>query len=197
MNARIVKKTDSDSIALTARSLTEKNCVIIPTDTVYGFSGVVPETENAIARIKGRNGQRDTKPMIRLISRPQDIFAYTDTAVPEELLSRWPGALTIIVPLKALYAESDGAASASCAFRCPGDAWLRDVIAQTGSPIYSTSANRTGEPVLTRIADIIAEFKKDVPLIVDAGDSEDSLPSTIVALGENGWSVVRQGVVRV
>ena len=43
--------------------------------------------------------------------------------------------------------------------------------------------------------EIKKEFEKDVDLIVDAGDSESSVPSTIVRIDGDGFSVVRKGAV--
>ncbi|QTQ14116.1 L-threonylcarbamoyladenylate synthase [Treponema parvum] len=190
----ICRKSDEDS-ALKASSLLRKGkIVILPTDTVYGFSGIADghgdgtafKTADLIRRIKGRG---EAKPMIELIARPQDIYKYTDTEIPLKLLEKWPGALTLIVKNK----NSDK----TTAFRCPGDAWLRKVIESCGFPIYSTSVNRSGRPVLHKISEICEEFEKYCDLIVDAGDTEDSIPSTIVSLVQPHIKIVRQGEVKV
>ena len=80
--------------------------------------------------------------------------------------------------------------------RCPGDQWLRSVIKAAGSPVYSTSVNRSGSPVLTKVSDIRDEFESEVSLIVDDGDSESSVPSTIVKIEDGKFTVVREGAVR-
>ena len=49
--------------------------------------------------------------------------------------------------------------------------------------------------MLSKIEEIKKEFEKDVDLIVDAGDSESSVPSTIVRIDGDGFSVVRKGAV--
>lgn len=87
--------------------------------------------------------------------------------------------------------------SETVAVRCPGDEWLRRVIVLCGSPIYSTSVNRSGFPVLSKIQEIKDEFEKDVDLIVDSGDSESSVPSTIVRLDGKKIVVVRNGAADV
>ena len=40
------------------------------------------------------------------------------------------------------------------------------------------------------------EFETDVSLIVDGGDSMSSVPSTIVKLTDDGYEVVRDGVIK-
>lgn len=196
--ASVIAKADSDSAARTAEVLKAGGVVIIPTDTVYGFSGIVqtqgvPElvegpphqdTQNRIRTIKGR---AETKPMIQLIACPQDLAEYTGDDVPQSLLQKWPGALTIIVNDKR---------GGTTAFRCPGDEWLRKVIAACGSPIYSTSVNRSGQPVLDEQDAIIKEFGSEVDLIVTDGDKKGAKPSTIVSITDGEIKILRQGDVQ-
>lgn len=183
----ICSKFDSDAARLCASFLIEKKIVILPTDTVYGFSGIVGSTDEQIRRIKGRE---ETKPFIQLIASPESLFDITDDSVPESLLKFWPGALTIIV-----HDKKNG--DSTVALRCPGDEWLREVISRAGSPVYSTSVNRSGKPVLKKISEIKTEFENEVALIVDAGDSADAVPSTIVRIEDGRPVIVRQGALRI
>ena len=209
--AEVLSKADSSSATRTAEVLKTGGVVIIPTDTVYGFSGIVrtqaalrqaqeprdytgvPElvegplhqdTHNRIRIIKGR---AETKPMIQLIASPEDLANYTDDTLPANLLQKWPGALTIIVTNKR---------GGTTAFRCPGDEWLRNVISACGAPIYSTSVNRSGEPVLDSEDAIIKEFGSEVDLIVTDGDKKGAKPSTIVSITDGEIKVLRQGDVQ-
>ena len=183
----ICRKSDPNSGVRCATLLAENKTLILPTDTVYGFSTVADEAgAKRIRRIKGRD---ENKPFIRLIAKPDAIFSFTSCAVPESLLKLWPGALTLIVP-------SDAEHCGSVALRCPGDAWLRDVIEAVGKPIFSTSVNRSGKAVLSNIEEILREFTDDVSLIVDDGDKTNALPSTIVKFDGN-MTVIRQGAVRI
>ena len=198
----ILNKFSSTSIQTTADTLKRGGIVIIPTDTVYGFSGIVDlksaaphyETDAKIRSIKGR---AETKPLIQLIARPEDLRLYTDDKIPDSLLSKWPGALTIIVHIKE---DSPLAASAipesrTVAFRCPGDAWLREIIARSEAPIFSTSVNRSGQPVLDTTAAITSEFENEVDLIIEDGDKKGALPSTLVAIENGEVKILRQGSV--
>lgn len=189
----IIKKADKDSIERTVQVLKNGGITIIPTDTVYGFSGITSKpTDVQIRAIKGRS---ETKPLIQLIARPQDIFNYTNDKIPEKLLTKWPGALTIIVHIKPELPLA--AVLPTVAFRCPGDQWLRDIIAAVGEPIFSTSVNRSGQPVLDTVTDIQAEFENEVDLIVDDGDKKGALPSTLVCIEDGKVKVLRQGTVTV
>ena len=200
----ILNKSDSSSIEQTVSTLKKGGIVIIPTDTVYGFSGIVDlkaagwhfESDAKIRAIKGR---AETKPLIQLIAKPEDIRLYTDDEIPAVLLAKWPGALTIIVHIKNDSPLADTAIpeSRTVAFRCPGDEWLRKMIAECGAPIFSTSVNRSGQPVLDTNAAIASEFGSEVDLIIDDGDKKGALPSTLVAIENGQVKVLRQGSIQV
>ncbi|MFA6936689.1 MAG: L-threonylcarbamoyladenylate synthase [Treponema sp.] len=193
-------KSEKDSVDKTSQILKEGGIAIIPTDTVYGFSGIVDLASNKNKyktdyRIRAIKGRAETKPLIQLISKPNDIYLYTDDKIPESLLKKWPGALTIIVNCKKNSQLADEVATV--AFRCPGDKWIRDVIEQTGAPIYSTSVNRSGLPVIDEIKKIDEEFNKEVDLLINDGDKKGALPSTIVSICNGEIKVLRQGSVKI
>lgn len=177
-----IQKKAPNSADVAAAELKQGNVVVIPTDTIYGFSGLIGKTAEVIARIKGRS---EDKPFIALIAEPADIYRYTDIQIPERILSLWPAPLTLIVPLKGQGTQ---------AFRCPADEWLRSVVAAAGDAVYSTSVNRSGTPPLTDIEAICREFEDSVSLIVDDGNLE-GLPSTLVDLTSGTPRILRQGSV--
>ena len=202
MKTLIKNKNNQESIKTTADTLKNGGIVIIPTDTVYGFSGIV-DLKNAAsnfesdAKIRAIKGRAETKPLIQLIARPEDLCLYTDDEIPDSLLSKWPGALTIIVHIKKDSPLAEHAAIPTIAFRCPGDEWLRKIIAECGAPIFSTSVNRSGQPVLDTPAAIISEFENEVDLIIDDGDKKGALPSTLVTIENGEVKVLRQGAVEI
>ena len=195
-----------DSIEKTAEVLKSGGIAILPTDTVYGFSGITdifnshksptPKTDfKTDVKIRAIKGRSETKPLIQLIAKPEDIRLYTDDDIPPELLSKWPGALTIIVSTKEK--SPLGQNVPTVAFRCPGDPWLRKIIEMCGAPIYSTSVNRSGQPILDEEHKIIEEFGQEVDLIIKDGDKKDALPSTLVSIENSTVKVLRQGTVKV
>ena len=123
-----LQKSDPRSIELCAAALIRGEVVIIPTDTVYGFSGIVPASEASIRAIKGRN---ETKPFIQLIADPEDISLYSNSPLPPAIRALMPGAVTVIVKntdpafVSAQDSVSAGTDNAVCgkttAFRCPDE----------------------------------------------------------------------------
>jgi len=181
----IVSKNDPKSARITAEYLRNRKLVILPTDTIYGFSGLVPDASPLIIAAKGRD---EGKPFIQLIARTEDLRIYTGDRINPELLALWPGAVTIIVR---------NLSGGTTAFRCPGDPWLRDVLSLTEAPVYSTSVNRAGSPALNGIEEIIREFGAVADLVIDAGDHQNPVPSTIVDATGTEYRVLREGAISV
>lgn len=186
----IISKNNENSAQITAKILQNGGIAILPTDTVYGFSAVVDsDTAQKIRKIKGR---AENKPFIQLIGEPDDIFDYTDDFIPPEILTKWPGALTIIVHNKKSFDDEQ-----TTAFRCPKDSWLRSIIKMCKSPIFSTSVNKSGCPILETPQEIQDTFENQVDLIVDDGEKKGALPSTLIKLENGNVQVIRQGEVSI
>ncbi len=181
-----ILKQQSNSAEIAAEEIKKGNVVIIPTDTIYGFSACGAAGDAKIRQIKGR---AETKPFIELISSIEDFEKISKIALPEKLAKLWPGALTVIVPRK----EEFG--GGTVALRCPKDEWLRKVVSLCGTSIYSTSVNRSGSPALWQISNIAAEFEDETSLIVDDCDKPAGKASTLVDITGGEIKVLRQGEV--
>ncbi|MBP5328509.1 MAG: L-threonylcarbamoyladenylate synthase [Spirochaetaceae bacterium] len=184
----LILKNSPASEKTAAEYIKNGKVVIIPTDTIYGFSARVPDCADAVRKIKGRE---ENKPFIELIAFPGDYQKYSDDRIPSVLLDLWPAPLTLIVRRKEVLGGG------TVALRCPADEWLRKVIEYSESAVYSTSVNRSGCPALWKINDIMEEFEKDVPLIVSDGDKKGGVPSTIVNITGGAAKLVRAGAVDV
>ena len=159
--------------------------LIAPCDTVYGILGRVPDSESAIRALKGR---AEEKPFIIFIGDPLDTALFSDQAPEPGILGLWPGPLTLILAARA---------GGSQALRCPDDPWIRSLMEGAGCPLYSTSVNRSGKPLLWKVADIEAEFGDSVGLFVEDGDREGGIPSTILDMSVRPYALLRQGELRV
>ena len=194
----ICRKSDERSASIAVDYLRRGKVVVLPTDTVYGFSGIVDgrhyryHTDRKIRELKGRE---ESKPFIELLANPADLKKYTRDVIPDFLLEKWPGPLSIVVHTFLNFDDAD--TLTTTAFRCPDDDWLRKVISGCGAPIYSTSVNRSGAPLLDNVSAIRKEFP-GIELIVDDGEKRGGIPSTVVKIEEDGSvTLVREGAVKV
>lgn len=189
----ICHKSDNNSKELCINAINKNQILIIPTDTVYGFSAIVKEKSDTDLKIRKIKGRAETKPFIQLIPTPESIKKYTNQSIPQKLLDYWPGPLTIIVEDIRL----QGKEIHTTAFRCPGDQWLRSILSEISEPVYSTSVNRSGNPVLDTEKEIIEEFNSEVDLIVLDGDKKGAVASTIVSVADGEVKVLREGAVKI
>ncbi len=180
----MIRKLHAEDTLQQAASLLKSSQVIIaPCDTIYGFLGAVPDTDQAIRDIKGRG---ETKPFLQLI-RSEWIDELTPTVIDDRLKQLWPGPLTLIV---------ENFQGSTTAFRVPQDDFLLELLSNVGRPLYSTSVNRSGEAPMHSLGDIIDAFADQVELIIDGGDIAGE-PSTILDITVTPWKVLRQGACRV
>jgi len=158
--------------------------VILPSDTLYGFSSIPGRGESRIEAIKGRGAG---KHFLKLALKEQ-LPQLTDQRPDPGLLSYWPGPLTLI--MKGIKNPTEG-------IRVPDSIFLQQLLSLTGSPLISTSVNYSGQPPMTSIEEIIREFEDKVDLIVDAGELPPSIPSTIIDISTGTPHLVRQGQLKV
>lgn len=177
----VLKKKSANTIAKIIRSLEKNNVVIIPCDTIYGFVALPGVGEEKIRKIKGRD---KNKSFISLVTSAEKVLEIASSLPDKKLLSLWPGPLTLIV-------KTIGGGTS--ALRVPADQFLLTLLQKLNSLIVSTSVNLSNMPSLNMIGDIIEQFESSVDFIVDGGDIESSLPSTIVDATSLPYKIVRQG----
>lgn len=180
----IVQKKEKKCISITSSLILKNEVVIIPTDTIYGFSGLL-SAEKDLMNIKKRE---KSKKLIYLIEKPEMALEHIDETFYSKFeldffFSHWPNPLTIIYK---------GKTEKTIALRCPKDEWLSSLLSNVGYPIFSTSVNISGQASMEKIEMIKKTFEKDVSLIVDAGDIKGK-SSTILDVSERPFKVLRLG----
>ena len=176
-----------------AKTLSTGLVVLMPTDTVYGFHALALDAD-AVGRVTELKGREETKPFIVLAASMDQLQPLGISAGRNELdalASLWPAPLTAILPLAAPIAASRG--GMTLAVRIPALGWLRDLIARTG-PLISTSANRSGDPMVVDPILLPRELQERLDGIVDGG-LRTGEPSTIVDLTSAEPHILREGEV--
>ncbi|MBR6727036.1 MAG: threonylcarbamoyl-AMP synthase, partial [Clostridia bacterium] len=157
--------------------------VVLPTETVYGLGGSAtdPQAAKAIYEAKGRPSDN---PLIIHIADPEDAERYAVTCDAYYRLARhfMPGPLTVILPKKDAVPLSVTGGLETVAVRCPAHPVARALIREAGVAIAAPSANRSGRPSPTCAAHVIEDLWGRVDIIIDGGESEVVLESTIVKL---------------
>ena len=193
-----VLPADDAAITAAADLLRGGQIVAVPTETVYGLAADANNAD-AVARIYAAKGRPDFNP---LIVHVRDKEAADQLAVFSELANSlaeafWPGALTLVLPLRdgAAVAKAVTAGLPTIAVRCPAHPVMQAVLAKCGLNLAAPSANKSGAISPTRAGHVLSSLGGAVPLILDGGASENGLESTIVAVREKGWQILRPGPV--
>ncbi len=177
-----------------ASILRKGGLVVFPTETVYGLGGDATRDE-AAKKIYAAKGRPSDNPLIIHIANPADAEAY---AVTNELYYRlakafMPGPLTVILPRRETIPTSTTGGLDSVAVRCPAHPVAHRLIELCGFPIAAPSANLSGKPSPTSAAHVAQDMDGRVDMILDGGESEIGLESTIVKVDGDGLILLRPG----
>ncbi len=181
-------------IAHAAEILASGGLVVFPTETVYGLGGLAV-SDTAARAIYTAKGRPSDNPLIIHIAEPADAEAYAVTSETYYRLARqfMPGPLTVILPKKESIPASVTGGLDSVAVRCPAHPVANALIRATGAPVAAPSANRSGRPSPTRAEHAVEDLWGRVDLIIDGGECEVGLESTIVKLDGDKGVLLRPG----
>ncbi|GAB3189956.1 hypothetical protein GCM10027061_12340 [Nesterenkonia suensis] len=186
----------SAGIAAAVDAVQRGDCVVLPTDTVYGI-GVDAFSPQAVSILLAAKGRNRTMPPPVLIGE-QAVMAALAAEVPEAAHrlaeAFWPGALTLILQAQPSLAWDLGETRGTVALRMPADDLALDLLTQTG-PMAVSSANRTGLPAATTVAQAREMLGEAVSIYLDDGTRETTAPSTIVDCTRELPRVVRDGAI--
>jgi L-threonylcarbamoyladenylate synthase len=194
-----VLPADPAGIAVAAQLIAAGALVAVPTETVYGLAARADQSE-AVAAIYRAKGRPDFNPLIVHVLSLDAARALAEIDSRTELLAAafWPGALTLVVPLRrdARITPAVTAGLATVALRCPAHPAMRALLEASGLPLAAPSANRSGAVSPTTAEHVVASLGDAVPLVLDGGACTAGIESTIVALREGGgWQILRPGPV--
>jgi L-threonylcarbamoyladenylate synthase len=189
---------DTTGTARAAEILRDGGLVALPTETVYGLAARA-DSEQAIAAIYRAKGRPDFNPLIVHVASLEQAarLALLDDRARELAERFWPGPLTVVLPLRegAPVAPAVTAGLSTIALRMPAHPLMQAVLRECGLPLAAPSANRSGSVSPTSPEHVLASFGAEAPPVLDGGRCEKGLESTIVALRDNGWQLLRPGPI--
>ncbi|MEA3202272.1 MAG: L-threonylcarbamoyladenylate synthase [Thermoplasmata archaeon] len=175
---------DAEGIRLAADALRAGALVVFPTETVYGV-GADALRPDAVARIFAAKGRPADNPLIVHVADLAAARALARAWPPAaETLARafWPGPLTLVVPRGPRVPDITAGGLDSVALRVPAHPAARALLAESGLPIAAPSANRSGRPSPTRVADAREDLGDAVAVYLDGGPAQVGVESTVVSV---------------
>jgi L-threonylcarbamoyladenylate synthase len=189
---------DEQGLARAADILRGGGLVALPTETVYGLAARA-DSDAAVAAIYRAKGRPDFNPLIVHIGSldmARRLARFDERA--ERLAARfWPGPVTLVLPLQegAGLAPAVTAGLPTVALRMPDQPLTRHLLETLKIPLAAPSANRSGAVSPTEPAHVAESLGPRVDAILDGGACPRGLESTIVALRDGGWQLLRPGPV--
>jgi L-threonylcarbamoyladenylate synthase len=188
--------TTSSEILIAAKHIQEGRLVAFPTETVYGL-GANALNPHAVARIFELKERPAFDPLIVHIASIDDVKKLTarhDERVYELAARFWPGPLTIILTKSDLVPDIVTSGLETVGIRMPNHPVALELIRQSGCPIAAPSANKFGQLSPTQ-AKHVSKQLPDVDFLLDGGEAQVGIESTIISLNEQGFEILRHGVI--
>ena len=201
METKIIQMNEEQ---IDKQGLTEAGAIIkagglvaFPTETVYGLGGdaLNPASSKKIYAAKGRPSDN---PLIVHIA-DMEALAPIVAEIPEQAKRLaevfWPGPLTMIFPKSDLVPRETTGGLDTVAVRMPVHKVAREFIRAAGGYVAAPSANLSGKPSPTVAKYVAEDMDGRIEMIIDGGDVEIGLESTIVDMTVEEPMILRPGYI--
>ncbi len=204
---RLTKAVDAAAL------LKQDEVVALPTETVYGLAGNAtnPETVKKIFTAKERPSfdplivhisektLHHSSPVKALVIENilnSDVLSWKNLGKIESVMKHfWPGPLTIILPKGSKIPAEVTSNQPTVGIRCPKHPLFQEVLAHISFPLAAPSANRFGRISPTNADHVITELDGRISGVLDGGNCEVGVESTIVQITEDSVTLLRPGKI--
>jgi len=193
---RIVRATQVE-IERAVQALRDGELVAFPTETVYGL-GANAQNPAAVRRIFAAKGRPPNHPVIVHLDSPRFLHGWVREVPPSAARlaeAFWPGPLTMVMPRAASVHDVITGGQDTIAIRVPAHPMAQQLLTAFGGGIAAPSANRYGRLSPTRAEHVREELGASVRVILDGGESQIGLESTIVSFEDGAVRLLRPGSV--
>src|SRR5262245_32236094 len=173
--------------------------VAFPTDTVYGLGGDASNPA-AVKKIYEAKGRPSDHPVIVHVADAVQVANWTrDLPEIAHRLARrfWPGPLTLVLKRARHVGDFVTGGQDTVAVRVPSHPVAQQLLRRFGAGIAAPSANRFGRVSATTAAHVRQEFGAAVECVLDGGEADVGIESTIVDLSGREPRLLRPGWIEV
>ncbi len=193
----LIDRCDKDGIADAAKHLREGEVVAFPTETVYGL-GANALNADAVEKIYEAKGRPGDNPLIVHIYDKTQIeeIASEVTPLAQRLMDAFmPGPITVIMKKKDCIPDKVTAGLDTVGVRMPSDPTAHTFLEACACPVAAPSANLSGSPSPTMASHVMNDMNGYIYAVVDGGDSNYGLESTVVDATGSEPVILRPGAV--
>jgi len=192
----MVRATQSE-IEAAVEALRAGELVAFPTETVYGL-GANAQNPAALRKVFAAKGRPAHHPLIVHLDSARYLHRWTQKLTPEaeRLAARfWPGPLTLVLSKAPHVLDAVTGGQETVAIRVPGHPMAQQLLTAFGGGIAAPSANRYGHLSPTRAEHVRDELGDTVKIVLDGGECQLGVESTIVSCTEGSVRLLRPGAV--
>lgn len=171
--------------------------VALPTETVYGLAAnaLVAEAVAKIYQIKGRPAHNPIIVHVADIALARRCVRDWPASAAQLARAFWPGPLTMVLPKAKEIPDIVTAGGDTVGVRWPGHPFIQAVIRECGFPLAAPSANRSNQLSPTNAGHVARQLGDQVSLIVDGGQAQVGIESTVIDLTTSPPRVLRPGMI--
>ncbi|HVV70254.1 MAG TPA: L-threonylcarbamoyladenylate synthase, partial [Verrucomicrobiae bacterium] len=186
-----------EAVRRAAELLRAGEVVAVPTETVYGLAANALNA-TAVGKIFEVKQRPAHNPVIVHIADEQmarNCVAYWPSVASRLAAAFWPGPLTLVLPRANIIPENVTAGGATVGVRWPSHPFIQALIRECGFPLAAPSANPANRVSPTNAQHVRKALGDRVRLIVDGGQSQVGIESTVLDLSVSPPRVLRPGII--
>ena len=171
--------------------------VALPTETVYGLAANALDAA-AVAKIFELKGRPAHNPIIVHVATSEMAARCVSAwpALAQKLAAAfWPGPLTLVLPRAKLIPDVVTAGGPTVGVRWPSHPFIQAVIRECGFPLAAPSANPSNRVSPTNASHVLRHLGHRIPLIVDGGQSQVGIESTVLDISVSPPRILRPGMI--
>jgi L-threonylcarbamoyladenylate synthase len=164
-----------------ARAIREDEIVVYPTETVYGL-GADARSATAVERVFEAKGRARSNPLSMAVPDVGSAGRYVDLTERERRFARefLPGPVTVVVAAGGDLPDVLTAGRDRVGVRIPDHETALSLLERVAPvPITATSANRSGEASVRRVAALDPAIREAADVVLDGGETGGT-ESTVV-----------------
>ena len=193
-----VQEDTAQGVTEAVSALRRGDLAVLPTDTVYGIAADAfsPPAVDRLLAAKGRGRDMPVPVLVGSWNTIDGLVTSVPAAARELVEAFWPGGLSLVLPHAPSLTWDLGVTRGTVMLRMPLHPVALELLREIG-PMAVSSANISGRPPATTVAEATEQLGGSVAVYLDGGPCRVGVASTIVDLTGDEPRVLREGAVPV
>jgi L-threonylcarbamoyladenylate synthase len=201
MNTQIIATHDKAlfeaAVTRAAELLRAGEVVALPTETVYGLAANAwnADAVKRIFEVKGRPANNPIIVHVANLEMARRCVTGWPPVAARLCKAFWPGPLTMVLPRSKEIPDAVTAGGNTVGIRWPSHPFIQAVIRACEFPLAAPSANRSNQISPTNAGHVRKDLGGRIPLIVDGGQSQVGIESTVIDIASTPARLLRPGMI--